>query len=254
MSLTTVTSQQVVKSPVYMTTTVSPLPFLGMNLWLNAKTMVGATTYTKWKNSAPNASSVAINSGKLLSNAYNATIFNGLPGLNLAAGNARYQIQLPSKDSPKGLTVFVVFRPTANNIPYIGLVSRCEKYPAPFDIYNNIRYLGDGSTKNYTMITSSTDLKKLSLNTNYLFAFRITVNANKTSTISEWLNGKASVLSKNNVPFYGDNSIYFYVGNRGDNRTQFLGYIGEVIAYNRPLTDVEVGSATTYLNSIYKIF
>jgi len=254
MSLTTVTSQQVVKSPVYMTTTVSPLPFLGMNLWLNAKTMVGATTYTQWKNSAPNASSVAINSGKLLSNAYNATIFNGLPGLNLASGNARYRIQLPSKDSPTGLTVFVVFRPTANNIPYIGLVSRCDQNPAPFDIYNNIRYIGDGSAKNYTIITSSTDLKKLSLNTNYLFAFRITVNANKTSTISEWLNGKASILSQNNVPFYGDNSIYFYVGSRGDNKTQFLGYIGEVIAYNRPLSDVEVGSAITYLNSMYKIF
>lgn len=254
MSVTTVTGTQTTKSPVYMTTTVSPLPFLGMNLWLNAKTMVGATTYTQWKNSAPNASSVAINSGKLLSNAYNATIFNGLPGLNLASGNARYRIQLPSKDSPTGLTVFVVFRPTANNIPYIGLVSRCDQNPAPFDIYNNIRYIGDGSAKNYTIITSSTDLKKLSLNTNYLFAFRITVNANKTSTISEWLNGKASVLSQNSVPFYGDNSIYFYVGSRGDNKTQFLGYIGEVIAYNRPLSDVEVGSAITYLNSMYKIF
>jgi len=255
MTVTTTDQQGTVKSPVYMTTTFSPLPFLGMNLWLNAKTMATATTYTNWKNDVPNASNEATNTGKLLSNAYNATIFNGLPGLNLAAGNASYRIQMPKNDSPTGMTLFVVFRPVANNNNYVGLVSRCEKYPAPFDMYNNTRSIGDGSTKNYKMLTSSVNFKTLPLNSNYILAFRITVNANKTATVSEWLNGKASVLSPSNVvPFYGDNYIYFYVGSRGDKATLFLGYIGEVIAYNRPLSDIEVGSAMTHLNRKYKIF
>lgn len=255
MTITTITQQQTIKSPVYMTTTVSPLPFLGMNLWLNAKTMANATTYINWKNNAPNYKNEASNTGKLLSNAYNATIFNGLPGLNLAAGNAKYLIQMLKNDSPTGMTIFVIFRPVSNNNTNVGLVSRCDKNPAPFDMYNNIRYIGDGSATNYKILTSSVDLKKLPINSNYLLAFRIAVNANKTATVSEWLNGKASVLSPSNVvPFYGDNSVYFYVGSRGDNQTLFSGYIGEVIAYNRPLSDIEVGSAITYLNSNYKIF
>ena len=149
---------------------------------------------------------------------------------------------MPKNNSPTGLTVFVVFRPVANNSTNVGLVS------------NNQRAIGDGSTTNYKFITSSVDLKKLTLNTNYLFVFRIAVSATKTSTVSEWLNGKPSTLSPISVPVYGDNSTNFYIGSRADKATLFSGYIGEVIYYNRPLSDVEVASATTYLNSKYKIF
>ena len=255
LSMITVTPTQTTKSPVYMTTTISPLPFLGMTVWLVASTMATATTNTNWKNNAPSATSDGSNLGKLFSNAYNATIFNGSPGLNLASGNAIYTVQMPKNNSPTGLTVFVVFRPVANNSTYVGLVSRnTDKYPAPFDMYNNQRAIGDGSTTNYKFITSSVDLKKLALNTNYLFVFRIAVSATKTSTVSEWLNGKPSTLSPISVPVYGDNSTNFYIGSRADKATLFSGYIGEVIYYNRPLSDVEVASATTYLNSKYKIF
>lgn len=255
LSMTTVTSTQTTKYPVYMTTTISPLPFSGMVVWLVASTMVTATTNTNWKNNAPSATSDASNIGKLLSNAYNATIFNGSPGLNLAAGNAIYTVQMPKNNSPTGLTIFVVMRPVANNSTYVGLVSRnTNKYPAPFDMFNNQRAIGDGSTTNYKFITSSVDLKTLALNTNYLFVFRIAVSATKTSTVSEWLNGKPSTLSPNSVPVYGDTSTNFYIGSREDRATLFSGYIGEVVYYNRPLSDVEVASATTYLNSKYKIF
>jgi hypothetical protein len=254
MSVATVTENQTIQSPVYMTT-ISPLPFLGMTVWLSASTMVGATTNTKWKNNAPNATSDAGNMGKLLSNAYNATIFNGQPGLNLSSGNAIFAVQMPAKNSQTGLTVLVVLRPVSTNNTYVGLVSRSTtKYPAPFDMYNNQRVIGDGSATRYKLATSSLNLKSLKLNTNYLFAFRIVVNANKTSTISEWLNGKPSTISPNNLSFYGDTSTYFYLGSRADKATLFSGYIGEVIYYNRPLSDPEVSNATTYLNSKYKIF
>jgi hypothetical protein len=255
LSMTTITPTQTTRSPVYMTTTISPLPLSGMTVWLIASTMSTATTYTSWKNNAPNSTSDASNIGKLLSNAYNATIFNGSPGLNLSAGNAIYTVQMPKNNSPTGLTVFVVLRPVSNNSTYVGLVSRnTDKYPAPFDMYNDQRAIGDGSTTNFKFITSSVNLKTLALNTNYLFVFRIAVSATKTSTISEWLNGKPSILSPNSVPVYGDNSTNFYVGSRADNATLFSGFIGEVLYYNRPLSDVEVSNATTYLNSKYKIF
>lgn len=255
LSMTTVTQTQTTKSPVYMTTTISPLPFSGMTVWLVASTMATATTYTNWKNNAPSATSDASNLGKLLSNAYNATIFNGSPGLNLAAGNAIYTVQMPKNNSPTGLTVFVVMRPTSNNSTYVGLVSRnTVKYPSPFDMYNNQRVIGDGSTTNFKFITSSVDLKKLALNTNYLFVFRIAVSPTKTSTVSEWLNGKSSTLTPNSVPVYGDNSTNFFIGSREDKATLFSGYIGEVVYYNRPLSDAEVNSAMTYLNSKYKIY
>ena len=238
-----------------MTTTISPLPFSGMIVWLTADSMSAATTYTNWKNKAPNATSDATNMGKLLSNAYSATIFNGLPGLNLSAGNAIYTVQMPKNNSPSGLTVFVVLRPVSNNSTYVGLVSRnTTLYPSPFDMYNDQRAIGDGSTTNYKFITSSVNLKTLALNTNYLFVFRISVSATKTSTVSEWLNGKPSTLSPTSVPVYGDNSTNFFIGSREDKATLFSGYIGEVVYYNRPLSDAEVSTATTYLNSKYKIF
>jgi len=255
MSVITVTEKQTSRSPIYMTTTISPLPFSGMTVWLSAKTMAAATTNSNWKNNAPNATSDASNMGKLLSNAYNATIFNGQPGLNLAAGNAVFAVQMPARNSPTGLTVLVVLRPVSNNSTYVGLVSRgTTKFPAPFDMYNNQRAIGDGSTTNFKFTTSSVDLKKLALNTNYLLVFRIAVNADKTSTISEWLNGRPSTISPNNLTSYGDTSTYFYIGGRADNATLFSGYIGEVVYYNRPLLDAEVSNATTYLNSKYKIF
>lgn len=258
LTVTTVTPQQTTQVPLYMTTTISPLPFSGMIVWLVASTMATATSYTNWKNNAPSSTGDASNLGKLLPSAYNPTIFNGSPGLNLAAGNAVYTVQMPKNNSPTGLTVFIVFRPVSNNSTFVGLVSRnTDKYPAPFDMYNNIRAIGNGGgtpTTNYNFITSSVDLKKLAIDTNYLLVFRVAVSATKTSTVSEWLNGKPSTLSTNSVPVYGDSSTYFYIGSRADKATLFSGYIGEVVYYNRPLSDAEVSSATTYLNSKYKIF
>jgi hypothetical protein len=255
MYVTTVTKTQTTQSPIYMTTTISPLPFSGMMVWLTANTMANATTNSTWKNNAPNAND-ASNMNKLLPNAYNATIFNGQPGLNLAMGNAIFTVAMPARNSPTGLTVLVVLRPVSNeNNVYVGLVSRgTTNFPAPFDMYNDQRVIGDGSATNFKFATSSVDLKKLAANTNYLFVFRVAVNANNTSTISEWLNGKPSTISPNNLTSYGDTSGDFYVGGRADKLTLFSGFIGEVIYYNRPLSDAEISSATTYLNSKYKIF
>jgi len=262
LTMTTVTQNQTTISPVYMVTTKSPMPLLGMTIWLDAKSLVGSSILTEWKNQAPNSTNNAIVfNGKIVPNATDNTIINGLPGVNFSptGGSPRFYVS-DTTSYNNGTTMFIVFYNTSNTPQYSTLVScTVDRYPSPFDMYNNYRVIGNGTDK-FTLVTSSTDLKNLPLNKAYLYVLSMSVSDNATArvkqaTLTEWLNGNKATLSGSyvNAMPYGNTATQIRIGTRADLYTQFNGYMGEIVIYNRTLSDDEIVNTMLYLKNKWKI-
>jgi hypothetical protein len=239
----------------------SPIPLSYMTIWLDAQessSWVGSSG--QWRNKAYQSCSDATTfMGSFTSSSLVSSVINGYAGVYFSGTNALYTSD-PAGTYTNGLTLFVVFKPTATNT-YTGLVTRTVgKYAGPIEIYNNVRRIGTGTA--FTAFTStSTNLNTLT-NTPTIFAFRVdTTTSSSYVYVSEWLNGK-SVYSNTTVASssYSDTATAVYIGCKGDGTTstttssiRYTGYIGEVMMYKKTLSDDEVSEVETFLSDKWGI-
>jgi len=214
-------------------------------IWLDA-TLSSNWTSGIWKNNGLSKSSNAILlKGTWSSSSWVSNGINGLPSIQFSGTNSLYTTD-PTNTYSNGVTFFVVFQPSGNNT-YRTLVSRTETtMPSPFDIYNNLRFIGNGTTSTYSYLYSPNNLSSLTLGSPYIFAYRISVSGT-TATATEWLSGDIQ-YSNLQLSGYSDTGTSVQIGTRGDNATSFTGYMGEVVMYKTALTDTQVLGVNLYLS------
>lgn len=238
---------------------LSPIPLSYMTIWLDA-TDSSLWLAGQWRNKAYQSCSDATTfMGTWTSSSRVSSAINGNAAIQFNGTNA-LSTSDPAGTYTSGITLFVVFQPTATNT-YTGLVTRTSsKVAAPIEFYNSTRRLGNGTT--YTpYTTSATSLNSL-INTSNIFTFRVdTTTSSSYVYASEWLNGKA-VYSNTSVAssYCSDTATAVYIGCKGDGTSstttssvRYTGYIGEVIMYKKALSDTEVSKVNTYLAGKWSI-
>jgi len=224
--------------------------YSGNTIWLDA-TLSSNWSSGVWINNASSKFSNAITlSGTWSSTSRVVSAINGLPAILFTGSNSLYTTD-PSFTYQNGITFFVVFQPTST-VSNRTLINRTsQNLPAPFDIYNNVRSIGNGS--GYEFFYSPLNFNNLSLNTPYIFTIRISVSGS-TATSSEWLNGSVIYSNTRMSNLYQDtcnNGVQ--IGTRSDKATSFKGYMGEIMVYNSVLTDSQVSAIHSYLSQKWKI-
>lgn len=237
------------------TTTAAPIILsytTNITVWLDATSSsnwLGST----WVNNAPTttkSSNATLIKGDFTASSRVSNAINNLPGIAFTGYNALGTTETKGNYS-SGVTMFVVFKPTGADT-YRTLVNKTiSSYPAPFDTYSNVRFVGSGSSGSNYFFYSGVNLNTLTLNTPYIFAYRISVSGT-TASVSEWLNGSVQ-YSNLLLAGYTDNGTSIQIGTRDSKNTTFTGYIGEIIIYKNALTDAQVDNVHTYLSTKWKI-
>jgi hypothetical protein len=146
-----------------------------------------------------------------------------------------------------GFTCFVAYCRTGFST-YDGLVSMTQgTYASPFDMWNHVRYVGQGTS--WASATSSSSLS--SDRSLIIRAFRLTPTTSST-TWSEWYNS-LKLTDLQITASFAQSSTNFYIGSRGDNITTFKGYFFEILLYSVPLTDTQIASITTSMSNKWNI-
>jgi len=226
----------------------SPTNIPGLRLWFDANdaasVQITGGYVSQWNDkSGFNAHATPTST---TTNTYGSTLYNGLPGIQFNA--VGFSAPLAPGTLSNGCTIFFVFQKNGSAQAFEGLCSRSlnNTYPSPFDIYNAVRLLGNGTT--YNNQTSSFDIRNgTGLN---IFTGAITIqNIYGTQAIyNEWVNGTSQMT--NPTAFnYGDTANGFYIGTRAEGGTNFRGVMSEVIVYNRVLNNTEREVIEGYLAS-----
>lgn len=220
-----------------------------MTIWLDATNASNWLNDT-WVNNAPTAtktSNAVYIKGTWTSSNLVANAINGLPGIEFTGYNA-LGITDATGTYNAGATIFVVFQPNGADT-YRTLVSRTfsssSAYPAPFDIYANVRLVGNGSA--LTFFGSGANLSTLTVGTPYIFTYRMS-NTSGTAAVTEWLNGNLQYYNLK-LTSYGDTGTGVLIGTRSTKDiTTFTGYMGEIMVYKTALTDAQVSEINLYLS------
>lgn len=221
----------------------------GLSAWLDASS-TAAWFSSQWKNFVVynNPGNAGVFTGTWTAANWVADAINGMPAIQFNGTNG-LSIPNAAQMYSAGITLFVVFKPTATSTYRTLLARDNSSVPSPFDIYANARYVGNGTTfANYTAnyYTSPVNLNSLTLNQTYVFCFRINATGT-TAKLSEWLDGglkyKDATLGN-----YSDAGTVLYIGTRQDKATSFTGYMGEIMVYKSALSDTEVNNVNAYLS------
>jgi hypothetical protein len=221
---------------IYPAVSFTPLSITGIQLWLDAKDI---TTITKdvsnlvsqWNDKSGASGRYAVNYGSAGTNVlYNATGFNSLPAIQFSSGQS-LRCSVPSGTfTTAGITVFIIFKKTGSANTYETIITRTNNAnPDPFDFYNGSRIFNGA---NSTLPTVS-GMNLSTATSNNLFGFTA-IPGNYT----EYLNGTLAYNQTVTNGYFTDdaNSLYMYIGTRGDKFTKFTGVVSEVIAYNNVLS------------------
>jgi len=221
----------------------------GQSVWLDA-TSSGAWFSSAWINYALYKSGNAgVFGGTWTAANWVADILNGMPAIQFSGTNSLSIADAAGLYSA-GFTLFVVFKPTASNT-YKTLLARGNSYlPGPFDIYNNVRFIGNGTGTGKNFTRSTVNLNTLTLNRTYVFCFRVSATGT-TAKLSEWLDGTLK-YKDTTLSYYSDIGTSLYIGSRSGFDTSYTGYMGEIIMYKSAITDTEVDNMNTYLSQKWK--
>ena len=179
---------------------------------------------------------------------YSQTGFNGKkPGITMNATSLYSHLESGTFGS--GVTMFCVFTNNAGQ-QYNTLLSRSDpvntNYPGPWDMYNNVLYVGNSSTN--SVYEYNTDINLA----NPMGPSLIVRQLSNSTNDNEWING-GSLYSNDTEKYYQDTGNYIYIGSRGDKATSFNGVMSEIILYNRILTSQEIDKISNYLYKKWEI-
>lgn len=224
----------------------TPADIPGLRLWFDANdaasVQITGGFVSQWNDkSGFNAHATPTSSAV---NTYGTTLYNGLPGIQFNA--AGFVAPLPAGQLSRGITFFGVFQKNGTAQSFEALFSRSlnNTYPSPFDIYNAVRLLGNGTT--FSNQTSGFDIRN-GTGLNILSgAIAIQSISGSQAIYNEWVNGTSQMI--NPIVFeYGDTASGLYIGTRAEGGTNFRGVMSEVIVYNRVLSDTEREVVEGYL-------
>jgi hypothetical protein len=163
------------------------------------------------------------------------------------------------------ITMFIVYQSNSQSTS-TGLISRTSykntNIPAPFDIYDRTRFLGDGKDKNakkqfaaLSCVNSTTygtiyDINNAKVPT--LLTINISFN-NCTCTWTEYVNSNKQWVCVNSDTDYYDNSNSIYIGARADGYNSFSGNLFEIMIYNLTHNDNDRITIENYLLNKWNI-
>ena len=224
---------------------LDPTSISGLTVWLDANTVSGS--YLNQPNNNTGVSTWVDKSG----NNYNATPaegtptfvtsgINGFPSVKLSTGN-NYVCEVPTGTFDAGMTIFIVYKSVGTPSAYETLITRNEvNVPNPFDMYNDIRDIGDGVDQD--SIESPVNING---NTTPSIFY-----ANMDANNSIYLESNQFINIANFSINYWDDSLnedQLFIGTRADLFTQFNGYISEVLIFNKSLSKLEQYKIEGYL-------
>jgi hypothetical protein len=148
----------------------------------------------------------------------------------------------------KRWTIFLVYRDSnaSGNFGFLGRYGADSTngsigmWPNPEGNFNQV-HSNDGFPVNFAMSSDSSIIQR---------GLRWGTSSSNDGTITHWT-GNSSPVNTTSWSVYGSD---LQVGGVGTARTAYnVGYLYELILYERALTDTEVTTVRTYLNSIFNI-
>jgi len=213
----------------------------GMQLWLDAADRatvnVSGSYVTQWRDKSGFGYHAV---GNTNSGRYSSNGLNSLPTIQITtSSNMRAPVAAFSFST--AITLFVVFQktgavPTSNTI----VTRTIGSAPAPFDMYNNTGFIGNGGR--YGGITA------IVANTTPTL-WNVSLSSGSANWWYEWVNGTGYAYSflSGGSPGYYDNGSNIFIGTRGDGATGMNGNISEIIAYNIGLSTTQRQQIEGYL-------
>jgi hypothetical protein len=190
---------------------------------------------------------------------YTTAAINGLPAIKFTAANSNcIYVASGFDDYEENATVFLVFQPTAAAGTEMNLLEKWNVYtPYPFVLRTVTGFYistYDGSVLAHNPSASSTTQRVA--NATYLISARKI----KNGTMQIWINGTQEGSATDNTTGTTTNNVKLAIGCRnlidvggGSNINFADGYYGEIIIYNRALSDQEKSNIESYLGKKWSI-
>ncbi len=237
-------------------------PLESPTLWLDARKMVpGDGPSKKWKDESGNNNDAT--AGIALS--VEASAINGRPAIYLP-GEADQALQVPPNGWEftigNGFCVVLVAKTkktgvarTAQAVLFDRSVAAGGSSSVPR--YGSSMYLDSALTKSSAFVFTSTFNSTAEVSTD-VFAPHIYVFRVSGSKLDAWVDGKLGAVTASITPndFSSANSAPFAVGgysSTNNNAFTFNGHIGEVLVYNRTISDPEIATLIIKLRSDWAI-
>lgn len=228
-----------------------------------SETAFGATelddgnTVTVWNDNNPQVT-IKNNSSSVALVTYKANCINGLPCANFAGTGAggvpAGVITSVPLGNPTAMTVFIVFTPTAATLALQSLITT---YGVSNGTANNITYdvLATGALKYSANIYGTNASNSGTAITSNATAVVSLVDTGTTTPVSQYVNGVVSYTSPSGNDYFTNAKnlttnllIGAYTPDAGTTYSKkFVGYIGEVIIFDRALKAEERQSVEKYL-------
>ena len=238
----------------------NPLPATtSLQLWLDANdyrtiNYSSSNIISNWTDKSGKGQNAVNNNVNNANGSVNVTYtiigFNKLPSINFSSnpGNpGRLRSSSPSGTYNNGITFFVVFQKHSAVNGGESLFNKASGFPTPFDIYNNVRYVGGlpGTVQNpYVNLTSNNNGINLQNATELNIMSAVVSN----TRWDEYINGTDKVLNFiYTSEKFVDTIDYIYIGARGDEYQKYTGYITEIISYNSILSPTDRQFVEGYL-------
>jgi hypothetical protein len=180
---------------------------------------------------------------------YISNAINGLPALQFIRANSTYMSVDNGFDNyADTLTLFLVWQPTLASGLEMDLLEKWSgsgSYPYVLRSTVTYRFASyDGSLN-----PSATSTTTRSLGITHLIAARKI----KQGAIQIWINGVSEGGTITDTTNNSANNIDLFIGRRGNNSNYTDGYIGEIIIFDRALSDQELQDVQSYLGTKWTI-
>ncbi len=180
---------------------------------------------------------------------YTSNGINGLPALKFVRANSsNMSVAYGFDNNANTLTLFLVWQPTLNPSLEMDLLEKwtgSSGYPYTLRSYSTYRFESyDGSSN--PVVISTTSRK-------YGITHLVTGRKIKKGSIQMWVNGVSEGGTVTDTTNNSSNTSPLFIGSRNNGANFMDGYIGEIIIFDRALTDQEIEDVETYLGTKWDI-
>jgi hypothetical protein len=232
-------------APPYSNSVFIPTMFSSLQLWLDGSDPNGTgtapangTTFTTWSDKSGKNNNAAIYSGAPLSYSNNAINTYSAPYMSNSAGSSQLRAAIASNTFTNSFQAFAVFKVTTEIGNTTILTRGTNNKPGPWDLSQQGRLVGDANNFN----SSNASFNLQGATSNCLFVYGSTSNQ-----WNEYVFGTLCNTFNWSPVYWGDPAPYVYIGERADGNHNFIGYYGEILLYNRVLSDPDRQTVEGYL-------